>query len=460
MEKDTFYHALKVDAETCFGCTHCMNECPTGAIRIKDGIADIRKDWCVDCGECMRACPVDAIYIEQDDFQEIFNYKCRVVLLPSVFIGQFSKYINKEEIVAILLELGFTNVFQVDYSSAVVNEAMLEMSETKKDKPHISPFCPAVVRLIQTKFPALTDNFLNVKPPIDSSAIFYKKYLMDKGVLSDDIGMFYVTPCAAKIAAVKSPIGEEKSIIDGVINMDFLYNKVFQFMKQNPDPNRGQGLNIPSLASKDILWSLSNGEADNMKGRCLAIDEIHNVIDFLERLETTDEIQNVDFLELRACDQSCAGGVLMTGNRFLTVERLKKRAQKAPAESVLRKEKYNEALHHLKENISVSKIPPRTMQTFDTDMEVALKKMEQVRNMMCFLPGIDCGACGAPNCQSLAEDIARREAQLSNCVFLQRMMEKNKKLSSEHAIRIIEKTWGKDRLDKDCKKKGAKYEGM
>jgi hypothetical protein len=44
-------------------------------------------------------------------------------------------------------------------------------------------------------------------------------------------------------------------------------------------------------------------------------------------------------------------------------------------------------------------------------------------------------------------------------VFLQRMMEKSRKLSSEHAIRIIEKTWGKERLDKDCRKKGARNEG-
>jgi Na+-translocating ferredoxin:NAD+ oxidoreductase RNF subunit RnfB len=92
-------------------------------------------------------------------------------------------------------------------------------------------------------------------------------------------------------------------------------------------------------------------------------------------------------------------------------------------------------------------------------MSEALKKMQRVRNMMCYLPGIDCGACGAPNCQSLAEDISRHEAQLSYCVFLQRMMEKNRKLSSEHAIRIIEKTWGKERLDKDCRKKGARNEG-
>jgi hypothetical protein len=241
--------------------------------------------------------------------------------------------------------------------------------------------------------------------------------------------------------------------------MDFLYNKVYHIFKQKPDPLRGEGLNIPALTPQSVLWSLTNGEADLMKGRCLAIDEIHNVIEFLERLETTDEIQNVDFLELRACDESCAGGVLLSGNRFLTVERLKKRAQNMPDEALVYRAEYSAQLQYLGQNLYVDDIQPRMMQPYGSDMGEALRKMQQVRNMMCYLPGIDCGACGAPNCQALAEDIARREAQLSNCVFLQRMMEKNSKLSSDHAIRLIEKTWGKDRLDKDCRKKGAKYEG-
>lgn len=459
MEAQSFYHALKVDTEVCFGCTHCMIKCPTGAIRINNGKAEIRSNWCVDCGECMKACPVDAIYVEQDDFDKIFGFKHRVVLLPSVFIGQFSKYITEEEIFAVLYELGFTHVFQVEQSVPVVLLHMREMSTTKSDKPHISSFCPAIVRLIQVKFPSLVDHILTVKPPIDATALFYKSLLTDQGLHSSEIGLFYVTPCAAKIAAVKAPVGEEKSVIDGVINMDFLYNKVYHIFKQKPDAERGRGLEIPSLNGKSMLWSLTDGEADHMHGRSLAIDEIHNVIEFLERLETTDEIQNVDFLELRACDQSCAGGVLLTGNRFLTVERLKKRALNATDEPLIFKPEHSSQLAYLKQRIEIEEIQPRTIRPYGNDMGEALKKMQQVRNMMCYLPGIDCGACGAPNCQALAEDIARREAQLSNCVFLQRMMEKNRKLASDHAIRLIEKTWGKDRLDKDCRKKGAKYEG-
>ena len=48
-----------------------------------------------------------------------------------------------------------------------------------------------------------------------------------------------------------------------------------------------------------MRWSQTGGEAKHFSGRCLAIDEIHNVIDFLERMETTSEVRNVDFLELR-----------------------------------------------------------------------------------------------------------------------------------------------------------------
>jgi iron only hydrogenase large subunit-like protein len=436
-----------------------MIECPTGAIRIQDGKAVIRKDWCVDCGECMKVCPVDAIYVEQDDFQNIFNFKYRVVLVPSVFIGQFSKHITEEEIFAVLYQLGFTHVYQVEQTVDAVAMALREMQQAKDEKPLISSFCPAIVRLIQVRFPSLVDHIATVKPPIDATSLFYKQQLLEQGLPEAEIGMFYVTPCAAKIAAVKSPVGEKESLLDGVINMDFLYNKVYHVLKQNGKIALENELKVPSLTSKSVLWSLTGGESDYMTGRCLAIDEIHNVIEFLELMETTDEIQNVDFLELRACDQSCAGGVLMTGNRFLTVERLNKRAQALPEQSKIFESKYKNALNVLQKNIHIGDVSPRSKQTYDLDMSEALKKMQRVRNMMCYLPGIDCGACGAPNCQSLAEDISRHEAQLSYCVFLQRMMEKNRKLSTEHAIRIIEKTWGKERLDKDCRKKGARNEG-
>ncbi|MCG8582460.1 MAG: 4Fe-4S binding protein [Bacteroidales bacterium] len=459
MSEQQFYHALKVDKDLCFGCTHCMNVCPTDAIRIRDGVASIRKNWCVDCGECMKACPVDAFYVEQDDFEKIFNFKHRVAILPSVFIGQFSKSIKECEIIDILKGLGFTHVVPAEATVDVINESMLEELNSDREKPMISAFCPSIVRLIQVRFPGLVNNIIPIKPPIDSTALYYRQLLQEEGKSSDEIGIFYVTPCASKIATVKSPVGDDSSNVDGVINMDFLYNKVFHVLNNRNEAVENCDYTVPYLSPKGLNWSLTDGEASQMRGRCLAIDEIHNVISFLEKVEN-DEIINVDFLELRACDQSCAGGVLLTENRFLTVERIKNRADRINASGRYIQNISDEHKQTIKANSDVGKIEPRSMMVLDEDMGIALKKMERVRRMMCYLPGIDCGACGAPSCESLAKDIVRKEAHLSNCVFLQRMMEKTKKLDPQHSIRIIEKSWGKDRLDKDCKKKGAKNDSF
>ncbi|WP_200871302.1 [Fe-Fe] hydrogenase large subunit C-terminal domain-containing protein [Saccharicrinis fermentans] len=451
------YHALKVDKDICYGCTHCMNVCPTDAVRISDGKALILKKRCIDCGECLKACPVDAIYVEQDDLDNIFEYQCRIALVPAVFTGQFPTYVSEEEIFSMMKELGFTHVFQAEFMVDVINELMDEQMKINNEKPLISTFCPSVMRLIQVRFPALIDHIASVKPPVDASAAFYRKMLQNQGVPDCQIGIFYVTPCAAKIAAIKGWSEDQGAVINGVINMRYLYNKLYAKIKNNKDRDRELPI-LPHLSSKAIQWSLTRGEADNMKGRCLAVDEIHNVIEFLERLEN-DEIPTVDYLELRACDQGCAGGVLLHGNRFMTVDRMKRRAYQL--ESVAGDVDWKEYAEIIEDrNLFVSKIDPLPTISLDQDFQEALKKMERIRNLMCYLPGIDCGACGSPGCQALAEDIVQKKANLSNCVFLQRMMEKNKKLSSEHAIRIIERTWGRDRLDKDCKKIGAKNEGM
>lgn len=443
---DTSYHALQINTDLCFGCTHCMMKCPTAAIRITNGKAYIRNEWCVDCAECMRACPVNAISVAQDDFQQIFNYKHRVVLLPAIFTGQFSKQISEPTILEALKELGFTHVFQVEQLVPIVHEQMAKMLADIPEKPMISAFCPAIVRLIQVRFPSLLSQICTIKPPIDASALFIRQNLENQGIKSDDIGIFYVTPCAAKIAAVKSPVGNYESAVDGVINMDFLYNKVYQLVnhQQSHQPDVAHET---SLTAQAMQWSLSHGEASQMTGRCLAIDEIHNVIEFLDRLETTNDIQNVDFLELRACDQSCAGGILTSANRFLTTERLRKRAINAPNKPLIFNANYKKEISFIKDNISFN-LTPRPMPHLGENIGEAIKKMQLIQDTLGNLPGIDCGACGVPNCQALAEDIAHQQAQLSDCLFLQRKMEQSNELSINQSIDIIEKTWGKNRLNK------------
>ena len=450
MDHKIFHHALKIQKEQCIGCSHCMNICPTEAIRVRNGKAELFENRCIDCGECFRVCPVNAIIIEQDDFNKIFQYKYRVALLPAVFSGQFPEEVKTTQIYDVLLDLGFTDVYEVEHGVEVLKNTMQEFArESEGSKPLISSFCPAVIRLIQVKFPALTENIISLHPPLDIAAVYYKKMLIDKGIDESDIGIFYVTPCAAKIAAVKSPVGNEQSPINGVINMDFIFNKVYTNIRRG-DFQQSQNIDKEQLAPEGVLWSLTNGEIDNMEGRCLAIDGVHNVIDFLEKIEN-EEIKDVDFLELRACDESCAGGVLTTKNRFLTVERLKKRANYYKQNKELNgKKKILNYKKFLEENINIGKIKPRSMMKLDENMAEAMKKMRRVKEIMKCLPDVDCGACGAPNCQALAEDIVQERAVINHCVFIQKIFEKKGILDWEQSHDIMREIWGDDKLNRKC----------
>jgi iron only hydrogenase large subunit-like protein len=453
-----FHHALFVDNDLCIGCTHCITACPTQAIRVRKGKANILANRCVDCGECYKACPVSAIGVEQDDLEMIFRYKVRVILIPSVLIGQFPRKIMASGIYSALKEIGFTHIYEVENTVDMVLEAGKQFMHDNKLRPLISSYCPAIVRLIQVKYPSLVGNIMKVNPPIDMSAMYYREKLKSGGIPENEIGLFYATPCAAKIAAVKSPVGEVESAVTGVININFLYNRILKYLQRKyteTEPPHTDDL----LSSKGILWSLTRGELANSNGRALAIDGINNVIEFLENFEN-EKFDNIDFLELRACDESCAGGILISGNRFLTVERLKNRAAEYRSREDDKTRKPLAGFLNLNEHGFLGNIEPRPIGKLDEDISAALKKMERKRRLMCFLPGFDCAACGAPDCQTLAEDIVQGEGQISQCVFMQQQMTNQNLLSHEQAIRITENIWGKERLEKNCNKLGAEHENI
>ena len=314
---EDFHHALKFKYDLCIGCSHCTGVCPTSAIHVEDGHPVLDPNRCVDCGRCYVACPMNAIYIEQDDFQTVYNYNYPVLLVPSIFLAQFEEKIRERTILSALLHRGFKYVYEV---------------EKTYEKPVISSFCPAIVRLIQVKFPVLVDNIYRLKAPFDMTAEYIKKSLTEQGVPPEDIGIFYVTPCAAKIAAIKSPVGEDKSPVSGVINMNYLYSKVLRVIKTGEYKMCDESVRFHRLSKASITYPLTGGETKMLRtGRNLAIDDIHNVSEFLEKVEDED-IQDIDFLELRACDGSCCGGILTAENRFLMIERQRRRMQKCSEE--------------------------------------------------------------------------------------------------------------------------------
>ena len=73
--------------------------------------------------------------------------------------------------------------------------------------------------------------------------------------------------------------------------------------------------------------------------------------------------------------------------------------------------------------------------------------MEQIQDLLKKLPHVDCGTCGAPSCEALAQDIVQGKAELSRCIFYQRGQEllntRNAKANLERMIKV----WGREKLE-------------
>jgi Fe-S-cluster-containing hydrogenase component 2 len=52
---------MQVNAGQCTGCGLCVEECPTGAIHLSDGLAILDQATCTQCQSCVDVCPVSAI---------------------------------------------------------------------------------------------------------------------------------------------------------------------------------------------------------------------------------------------------------------------------------------------------------------------------------------------------------------------------------------------------------------
>lgn len=439
---ETFQHSLAVDADRCAGCAHCIRRCPTKALRIRGGKAALRKDWCIDCGECLKACPAGAIYVVQDNFDEILRYPCRAVLYPAAFLAQFPEQRSEEEIAEALRTVGFTHAFPVELSVGYVRERMAEAIARNEDKPLISPLCPAVVRLIQTKFPDLAHHILRLRTPLEATALLCRRRLEAEGYRAADIGLFYVTPCAAKAAAGLSDRNGER-LIDGVLNLDSLYNKVCRILgnriSEDSPTEEKPTLRLPREA---MSWSLTAGEASSFGGRSLAVDGIDHVKEFLERTEATGGLHGIDFMELRACHRGCVGGSLTPVNRFLAEERLRRRIACHPAEGDRRTAPNEAERRFLDVRMAVSETAPMTKLLFRGSIAEVLRCMDEARTIRRTLPGLDCGACGSPTCESLSHDIVRGEAHASDCIFIHLAADGRE----GDAMRQLERVWGPERF--------------
>ena len=94
-------------------------------------------------------------------------------------------------------------------------------------------------------------------------------------------------------------------------------------------------------------------------------------------------------------------------------------------------------------------IPPRSIEKLDEDLSVAFQKMEKITRIMKVLPQIDCGACGTPSCQALAQDVVQGKAKLNQCIFMQKILTREGLLTPEESMELSAKVWGNGKFEKN-----------
>lgn len=392
--------------------------CPTQAIRVQNGKAKIIRERCIDCGECVRRCPYHAKKVISDSFKELNNYKYNIALPAPAFYGQFSKAESIDVILTGLKNIGFDSVFEVARGAEVITRKVKELLKDKTIKrPMISSACPAVVRLIAVRFPSLSDNVIPLTSPMEAAAQMARNEAKEKTGLSDsEIGVFFISPCPAKVTAVKQPLALTSSAVSGVISIKDVYRELAHKI------GNIEKVEKLSVAGKDgVRWARCGGEAEALGiENYIAVDGIHNVIKILEELED-EKIKNIDFIEALACVSGCTGGPLNVENDFIANSRVRRFADSLDNKN-----------GEINDGIKLSwdtKIDYEPFSPLDSDVGEAMRKMALIEEIHNRLPQLDCGSCGSPSCREFAEDIVRGKAKESDCIF--RLREKIEMLAKE-----------------------------
>jgi ferredoxin len=399
-----------------------------------DGEAVIIEEKCIDCGECIAACPHGAIVPLTDPLGELTKFRYTVAFPSPALYAQFGREILPEKILAGIKKLGFDSAFDLALTCGEVSFAIQEyLRDYNGPKPLISNACPAVVRLIQVKYPELIDQIIPIELPRELAAREIKKKLSKQLEIDEkDIGAFYLTPCPVKMISIKQPAEKGKSYLDGAISIADVYGPLLSAMEGIEKSSYRKALE--SICILGVGWAMVGGICRTLRLKnSMAVSGLNEIIKVFDDIER-GKLRNIDFIEAYSCVQGCVGGSLTVENLYTSYNKILKLIETLEFEQIKACPDIREVrkLYSQDYFLIKGKFEPRPLRPLDKDLATAIKKRKLKEQINESLPKIDCGVCGAPTCLAFAEDVVMGDANLTDCILgLPDIIEKiSKELSS------------------------------
>ncbi len=419
----SYEHSVLLDKEKCTGCTTCIRHCPTEAIRIKEGKATINSDRCIDCGECIRHCPHNAKRAVSDPLYSMDGFKWKIALPAPTLYGQFDNLDDVDYVLNGLLKIGFDEVYEVAKAAELVSAyTRLYLQTEGIKKPAISSACPVIMRLIALRFPSLEEHVIHMLPPMEIAAKLARQRAIENNptLRPEDIGVCFITPCPAKVSYVKNGFAGYESRVDKVVSISDVYFLLINAMSIDDK--------LESLSESGkigIGWARSGGEATAIfNDDYLAADGIENVIRVLDQIENGN-IPPLDFIELNACTGGCVGGVLAMQNPFIAKARLQSLRRYLPVSQTV----LPLGVDYIPDSFLFEDLPEYAPITrLGGSIAESMRMMADIQKFKSTLPGIDCGACGAPTCRAFAEDVIKKIACPEDCRLKDAWQEADRKV--------------------------------
>ncbi len=250
------FHSVTLDEEECKGCTNCIKRPPSKLLGCTGARRRSSRSVAATAGN-IRCCPNHAKIAVTDSLEKLAAFDYRIVCLHRLFSDSFERRkISRKS--RGFLRLGFDEVFEVALAAEVVSSMVKGYLETNKyKKPLISGACPAILRLMQMRFPDLLEQVAPIMTPMEVSARLAKQDAAERtGIPYDRIGAFFVS-LPAKVTEVRQPLHVKKSAVDGVIGASVIYKDLIKQLCKIKGGKEG----LHRASSRGMGWGYLTGES-------------------------------------------------------------------------------------------------------------------------------------------------------------------------------------------------------